>query len=76
MQRHHEERLSHVKSTSQTNARKRLDNTVPMTSLLLLPDHKKLLRETSEEPPRGTPLFGVLFVGGENGVSMSSHPVG
>ncbi|GAQ88333.1 hypothetical protein KFL_004190040 [Klebsormidium nitens] len=45
--RHHEERLSHVKSTSQTNARKRLDNTVPMTSLLLLPDHKKLLRETS-----------------------------
>lgn len=39
--------MHHVKSTSKTNARKQLDNSVPSTSGLLLADHKKLLRETS-----------------------------
>jgi hypothetical protein len=51
VQRHHEEKVHHVKSTSKTNARKQLDNSVPSTSGLLLADHKKLLRETS------TPFF-------------------
>jgi hypothetical protein len=46
-QRHHEEKVTHVKSTSKTNARKQLDNSVPSTSGLLLADHKKLMRETS-----------------------------